>query len=199
MKNIKTIAKTTIIALSVSILNVSNIYGQEKSYPEPDVYFKIYYFDEKSNESVEMENGSFEVKTRMKGYGGIGKDELAWSIAGAKSAVRIPKSQNTRFLFKLSDPNQDISEMYHLVKLTYNSKTKQREYISSKGASWTDKVEINDDFVRYTVKKVKEFKDEDGITVIKVIRLITVENLEPGEYVWMRKYDENDCQFFGVD
>lgn len=188
----------TLFICFISFMNTGLLKAQNKPVPVPDISWKVYFFDEKENEAVDMETGDLEYKKRTRGYGGIGTQEGIWQIAGEKSVVRINKKEKLNFLLKLNNENYDINKEYMLVKLAYNPKTKARELVTMKVSSWSDKAEENYETVHYTNTKVTVKKQEDGTTDY-VIRMLTVENLPPGEYVWMRGWSGTNSLFFGVN
>jgi hypothetical protein len=196
MKKTKLLFSTLLLANLLS----TTLFSQEKKYPEPDIMDKIYYYNETSNEAIDLEYGFMIEGERFKGFAGIGVEETLFEKNKEKSPVRIKKSDKIAFLIKLNDENTDLTKMFSLLKLTSNPKTKKRELITGKDEKWVASTSTTKLVrIRYTNKRVSETKDSSG-DITMLVRLITVTNLEPGEYVFMdANNDGSGAAFFGLD
>ena len=190
--------KTPAILFTVFLsLFFTNTKAQDKKYPEPDFPDKIYYFDQTANKTVELEYGYLNETERAKGFAGMGGEEKNWEYNKPKSMVRVKKGDKIGFLIKYtSEENSDPPQVYSLVQFTTNPKTNKREIITAKTDAWTTNTNSKLKKIFFSSKKVVDKRDQyDNISYI--IRLITVSNLEPGEYAFVQ--GESECSFFGVD
>lgn len=169
-------------------------FSQDKKYPEPDLPDKLYYFDQTNNTAAEMEYGSIEETQRSKGYRG---SETLLEAAKEKSVVRIKNSEKICFLVKArTEEGGDLNSVYSLLKLTPNPKTKKREIITGTQGAWSNNSNSTLTKIHFSAKKVFEQKDKFD-NIVLIIRLVTVSNLEPGEYVFIDNGTHGS--FFGVD
>jgi hypothetical protein len=171
--------------------------AQDKKYPEPELFNKMYYYDQTANKEVEMEYGVMSEEERSKGFAGMGGEEMLLQFSKEKSMVRIKKSEKVSFIIKVNGENDDLTSMFSVIQLTSNPKTKKREIITGKTDAWTSNTNTKLKKIPFSVKKAFTKKDEYD-NVYFVIRTATLSNLEPGEYAFI-EMSTNECSFFGID
>jgi hypothetical protein len=195
MKNLRLFA----IACCALVINSSHLKGQDKiDYPVPEFSVKPYYYYESKNLIVDLDKTRPISDQRTTGYG---KSEEFYYFTGEKSSFRIKKGQKVYFIFRWQYDNSNPSEHFNLSKLNINSKKSRRELVTVQKSSWGggshNKEEVN---IFFTTKKVKTVIDPKNPKSEKdVIRMITIENLEPGEYVWKYGMNQKDYLSFGID
>ncbi|MBC7390625.1 MAG: hypothetical protein H7329_15540 [Opitutaceae bacterium] len=139
-------------------------------YPEPDFVEKPNYYNSFSKESTELERqiGPYEIVS--------GSANRTLYFKNPKSPLRIKKEDGVQFLIKLVNPPELdlVLPLYHL--------TENKKYRS---LLLYNRVIIDQRILPFTYKKVGENT-----------YLLTVSNLQPGEYIW---FLQKASYFFGVE
>ncbi|MGZ3885043.1 MAG: hypothetical protein ACXVPQ_02760 [Bacteroidia bacterium] len=186
----------TLFCLGAFCLASATIMSQTtaKKYPEPDFQEKPYYFDEAKNELIEMQAGNLIQDTRRSGYI---KAEEFYYVDGEKSTTRFKKSAKILFVTKMQTLESDPAEYFKLMKLNYNPKKKQREVVTEQQGTYNNSKNPTNVKIFFKVKNGQEIYEAGTDYPKFYIRVLVVENLEPGEYVW--RYGLRDAAFFGID
>lgn len=163
----------------------------KKEYPVPSSQQKVYYYAEADNEAEDLQTAYLSSDDRSTGFK---TKEYFYMTPGEKCPMRIKKKAQTNFLVMFYDERFDPTQSYHLMKLNINAKKQRRECVVNKSSEWTGSSNTKFSYIPYSQKKVVSKTKDDG-----VVRMFTVENLEPGEYVWTNGWADQDAWFFGVD
>ncbi|MGZ3885045.1 MAG: hypothetical protein ACXVPQ_02770 [Bacteroidia bacterium] len=163
----------------------------KKEYPVPSAQQKVYYYAEADNETEDLQTAYLSSDDRSTGFK---TKEYFYMTPGEKCPMRIKKKAQLYFLVMFYDARFDPTQNYHLMKMNINAKKQRRECVVNKSSDWTGSSNTKFSYIAYSQKKVVDKTKDDG-----VVRMFTVENLEPGEYVWTNGWADGDAWFFGVD
>ncbi|MBZ0327187.1 MAG: hypothetical protein K8F54_06240 [Altibacter sp.] len=166
------------------------VYSQDISIPEPEFIGEIVYVASDNNPvDLEMQTASIRSgKSVGRMVTGAGKNKVLVVVKGAKSPVRIKKSDTIYFVY--NNGSNDITPRKVIQLLEFESEKKTREYLFANSSNLTGQTtqgELN--LINYKAKKYGETS-----------YLIIVSNLPVGEYAFFLGDEESrDAYLFGVD
>lgn len=119
---------------------------------------------------------------------GVGKTKSIDFVKGEKSPVRIPKSDTLDFIVSVKDNNDNPLDIIGILKLEIDKK-KHNRFVEVIMTDYLKGPEINE-ASKVTFKAVKYQQHS---------YLVTIVNLEPGEYMFTLRDGRLAAQMFGVD
>jgi len=178
------------IFIALTFLLTPLISSAQVSAAEPEFVNTIVHLT-KENMTVILERQKAQVKTSSNASTyiiGIGKTKAIGVVKGEKSDVRLSKADTLKFIARVKDNNEDPFEVITFAKFEVNPKKNVRYVEIGKVEAF--KGPEDGDINRITFQAVK-FGTQSY--------LITVKNLEPGEYMMTLKDARATAQMFGVD
>ena len=145
--------------------------GSATKIPDPAFLNQVYCYKGDSLTALGRVDGRLENKMKALGFGG---SQMGYSLEGARSAIRIRKTDTLRFVVKLAGSMMDPSMMLQLYR--FEPKKNNRIALISSHSRFGGEEDI---------KNVVRLDVQAGGTNIFV--LIPTEKLAPGEYGFMNK------------
>ena len=139
----------------------------EKAYPVPEFNNKPAYLNAKTNSLVDLEKSSYNVFSKMTGFGVAG---AGFFLEGASSPVKIAKAEELQFIVKVAS-GDDPTSVLDLVAFTV--KKNKRLLLTSEASGWTGSSKSSYKKIPYEVKRIGQD-----------VYLLSVKNLSSGEYFW---------------
>lgn len=145
--------------------------GSNTKTPDPAFLNQVYCYRGDTLTALGRTDGRMENKMKALGFGG---SQMGYSMDGARSAVRIKKTDSLRFVVKLAGNMMDPSMMLQLYRFD-PKKSNRIALISSHSRFGGDE----------DIKNVIRLDIQKGGTDVYI--LIPAEKLTPGEYGFMNK------------
>lgn len=160
-----------LLLLLLTTQTISAQSGSNTKIPDPSFLNQVYCYRGDSLTALGRVDGRMENKVKALGFGG---SQMGYSLEGARSTVRIRKTDSLRFVVKLAGSMMDPSMMLQLYR--FEPKKNNRIALLSSHSRFGGEEDI---------KNTVRLDVQTGGT--NVFILIPAEKLAPGEYGFMNK------------